>query len=115
MELGGANMPISGQKIKKRRKELRMSAEMLSEQLNVSRTTINRYENGYIDKMPVDLLIKIASVLETSTSALMGWDTSDLEDAAITKKISQLDEVNKQAVISIIDNLLATQVNNESK
>lgn len=102
-------MSTMGQRIKLRRKTLGISAEKLGEKLNVSRTTINRYEKGYIDKIPAVSLIKIASELKTTTSYLMGRDMS-LDEAAIIQKLSQLDEANKLAVINIIDNLLATQI-----
>ncbi len=63
-----------GQRIKQRRKELKISADKLAEILNVSRSTIFRYESGYIEKVPLDILEPIAQALQTTPSYLMGWE-----------------------------------------
>ena len=42
-------MSKTGEQIKKRRKQLGMSADELAEKLGVSRSTIFRYEKGDID------------------------------------------------------------------
>lgn len=67
------NMTI-GQRIKKRRKELGISADELGLLLGVHRTTIFRYESGYIEKMPIDALEPIAHALGTTPAYLMGWE-----------------------------------------
>ena len=40
--------------IKQRRKDLGISAEMIAEKLKVSPATIYRYENGAIQKIPLE-------------------------------------------------------------
>ena len=47
-------MSKTGEQIKKRRKQLGMSADELAEKLGVSRSTIFRYEKGDIDKVPAE-------------------------------------------------------------
>lgn len=66
-------MSITGKKIKERRKQLGISADMLAKHLGVSRSTIFRYENGDIEKIPASLLSDIARYLQTSEAFLMGW------------------------------------------
>lgn len=68
-----------GDRIKSRRKELNMSAELLAEKIGVSPATIYRYENGCIRHMGTDKLAIIAEALSVEPKHLMGWkDVSDL-------------------------------------
>lgn len=61
-------------RMKTRREELDMSYQTLSEKVGVSKSTLQRYETGYIKNMPVDKLEAIAEALQVSPSYLMGWD-----------------------------------------
>lgn len=63
-----------GQRIKQRRKELKMSAEELARRLGKDRSTVFRYENGHIEKLPIDILEPIAKALGTTPQYLMGWE-----------------------------------------
>ena len=67
-------MSETGEQMKKRRKQLNMSADELAEKLGVSRSTIFRYEKGDIDKVPVEYIDKLAKVLSTTPDYLMGWE-----------------------------------------
>jgi transcriptional regulator with XRE-family HTH domain len=64
----------TGERIRNRRKELDISADKLADRIGVSRSTIFRYENGSIEKMPINTLIPIARALNTTVAYLMGWD-----------------------------------------
>lgn len=64
----------TGQRMKARRKELGLSAEHIADILGVSPATIYRYENGDIEKVPGDRLKPIATALQTTPQALMGWE-----------------------------------------
>ncbi|MCB5384557.1 helix-turn-helix domain-containing protein [Blautia glucerasea] len=61
-------------RMKTRREELNMSYQTLSEKVGISKSTLQRYETGYIKNMPVDKLEDIAKALNVSPSYLMGWD-----------------------------------------
>ena len=63
-----------GQRIKSRRKELKMSADELGKRLGKDRSTIYRYENGDIENLPIDILEPIADALDTTPQYLMGWN-----------------------------------------
>jgi transcriptional regulator with XRE-family HTH domain len=63
-----------GERIKQRRKELKMSANELGIKLGVNRSTIVRYESGYIEKLPIDILEPIAKALHTTPAYLMDWE-----------------------------------------
>lgn len=63
----------TGDRMKARRKELKLSAEDVATALNVSRATIFRYEKGDIEKLPGTALEPLAKVLQTTVAYLMGW------------------------------------------
>lgn len=63
-----------GQRIKERRKELKMSADELGRKLGKDRSTIYRYENGDIENMSLDILPELAHALEMTQQDLMGWE-----------------------------------------
>ena len=66
-----------GEKMKFRRKELKISADEIAKTLGVSRSTIFRYEKGEIEKLPTENLRKIAEVLKTTPEELMGWTKTE--------------------------------------
>ena len=70
-------------RMKKRREELDMSYQTLSDKVGISKSTLQRYETGYIKNMPVDKIEDIANALQVSPSYLMGW-TNEVVDQPIT-------------------------------
>ena len=64
----------TGERIKARRKEIGVTADKLAEMIGVSRSTIFRYENGSIEKLPINSLVPIARALSTTVGFIMGWD-----------------------------------------
>lgn len=63
------------ERMKNRREELNMSYQTLSEKVGISKSTLQRYETGFIKNMPVDKLEDIANALNVSPAYLMGWET----------------------------------------
>jgi len=61
-----------GQRIKQRRKQLNMSADDVASLLKISRSTVFRYENGRIRKVPAGILEKLAEILLTTPAYLIG-------------------------------------------
>lgn len=66
-----------GQRIKNRRKEMKMSADDLGKKIGKNRATIYRYEKDEIENMPYDVIEPIAKVLRVSPAYLMGWDKEE--------------------------------------
>lgn len=62
-----------GERIKKRRKELKMSVDELAKKLGKNRATIYRYESNDIENMPLNVLEPLAKILNVSPAYLMGW------------------------------------------
>lgn len=61
-----------------------LSAEKLAQLVGVSKTTIYRYEKGQIEKMPMQILTKLASVLNISPAFIAGLDP----EPSLSKTIS---------------------------
>lgn len=72
-----------GDRIKIRRKQLKMSADELAKRLGKDRSTIYRYEKGDIENLPLDILLPIASALETTPEYLMGWSKENSPDELV--------------------------------
>lgn len=89
-----------GQRIQQRRKELDMSMAELGKRIGKNRATIFRYENGDIEKLPVDILKPIAEALLTTPEALMGWEE---KKKTATQKDSGLSEA-KQKLFTLAEN-----------
>lgn len=68
------SVSLTADRIKTRRKELGLSADVIAEAVGVSRATMFRYENGDIEKVPVSVIPLLAVALHTTPSYLMGWD-----------------------------------------
>lgn len=61
-----------GERIKKRRKEIGMSADDLGAEIGRNRATVYKYEKGQIDNVPYTILIPLAKALRTTPEYLMG-------------------------------------------
>ena len=73
-----------GQRIKQKRESIGLTVDQLALKLNINRATIYRYENNFIEKLPITVLEPLAKALNTSPSYLMGW-----QDEAIIEPIAQ--------------------------
>lgn len=115
-----ADRMTTGEIMRQRRKELGLSAESIAEALDVSPTTVYRYENGDIEKVPGDFLPKLASVLHTTPYYLLGCeptpppkaDPPDLktEDGRIKEFIrlfEQLTDSERSLIIAQIKGILS--------
>lgn len=67
----------TGQRMKAKRKEIGLSAEIVAKRSGVSPVTIYRYENGDIDQVPEEKLAPIAAALQTTPAYLTGWDENN--------------------------------------
>ena len=108
-----------GERIKQRRKALKMSADELAESVGVSRSTIFRYEKGDIEKVGPEVLKKIADKLNVSPGDLMGWEDNQQELKIptsplvhkITEKVVKLSTPRKQKVLNYTNEQLKEQNN----
>ncbi|MGL6202088.1 MAG: helix-turn-helix domain-containing protein [Lachnospiraceae bacterium] len=96
-------MSDTGQRIKKLRKELNITADELAQELNVSRSTIFRYENGDIEKVPATIIEPLALALHTTPAYLMGWDDDPTDYDRVDDKDAKEVPVTTAAHLDIAD------------
>lgn len=105
-----------GDRIKKQRESLGLTQTELAKKVSVSKQTLYKYETNIVTNIPSDKIELISKILDCSPSYLMGWETEKTSDfksgegaAILLKKYDLLSDVNKKAVLNIIDNLISTQ------
>jgi transcriptional regulator with XRE-family HTH domain len=99
---GGDNMNI-GERIKQRRKQLKMSADELGERLGKDRSTIYRYEKGDIENLPLDILEPIAAALHTTPQYLMGWESVQKKNDILSDIVLKMNE--DMELLSMVETL----------
>ncbi|TGE33355.1 helix-turn-helix transcriptional regulator [Desulfosporosinus sp. Sb-LF] len=62
------------ERIKDRRLSLGLSYQDLADKTGMSKSTLQRYETGFIKNLGIDKLEMLAQALETTPGYLMGWD-----------------------------------------
>ena len=95
-------------RMKTRREELNMSYQTLSEKVGISKSTLQRYETGYIKNMPVDKLEEIANALEISPLYLMGWEnkaTTPSKDSYELLLINEASKLNPKGKIKLLNTI----------
>lgn len=101
----------TGEIIKKRRKELNLTADQVADEIGVSRSTIFRYENGDIEKIPSNMLEPLSKVLKTTTSYLMGND--EYTPFGVAKMIVEdYDTIKTEFTNKIVNNMAIITSNN---
>lgn len=96
----------TGERIQTRRKEIGISAERLAEILGVSPATVYRWENGFIEKLPVSALGPIAKALRTTPAYLMGWE-EDLQETYTEEDLSQAKQDLIEKIKTLDDSTIA--------
>ena len=76
-----------GQRIKARREELGMSVIDLARKLGKNRATVYRYEDGFIENLPLEILEPLSTALQTTPAYLMGWEEKIEEDPVGTAQL----------------------------
>lgn len=79
---GGDIMDI-GEKIKSRRKELGLTLEDIGKAVGVSKSTVKKWETGYIKNMKRDKIDLLANILQISPLDIIGNSVSEISQQAI--------------------------------
>lgn len=98
-----------GERIKKRRIELGLSADAVAMRLGKNRATIYRYENSDIENLPTTVLEPLAKMLETTPASLMGWEDDYLTYSKSSTEINILGRVAAGIPIEAIENIIDTE------
>lgn len=97
--------------IKNRRLELNLTLDEVSRKLSISKPTLQRYESGVISNIPSDKIEKLAVILETTPSCLMGWEKTNIEikpkltqeEQSLLDKYNSLDYLGKHTVSTVLE------------
>ena len=107
-------MNIIAKRIKERREQLGLSAEQLAEKIGKAKTTIYRYESGFIEKMPSSVLSDIAEALKVSPTFLMGLEDENsnstslsFEEKHLVELIMQLNEDETKELLNFVDYIIS--------
>lgn len=108
----------TGERIRQLRIQHQMTQEELGAKVGVQKAAIYKYENGLIVNLKRSTLEKLAIVLETTPTYLMGLeddenDSSILSEltpqqSALLSSFDQLNEEGQQKAVDYIDNLVLT-------
>jgi transcriptional regulator with XRE-family HTH domain len=102
------------ERIKNRRLALELSYQDLSDATGISKSTLQRYETGFIKKVPINQMEVLAKALHVTPAYLMGWEESSPTPLPLTqqeethiKKYRQLDADGREDVDDYVDMKLA--------
>ena len=83
-----------GEKIFTRRKQLGLTLEDVGQAVGVAKSTVKKWESGFIESMRLDKVEKLAAVLDISVDFLLFNDKAKLQDPAKRKlrSVARLEE-----------------------
>lgn len=93
-----------GEHIALLRKRKNLSQSVLGKEIGTSGDIIGRYERGIITPS-IEVIMKIAEILEVSIDFLVGNTTLELDKDALSrlKDIASLSDENKEFVLNLLD------------
>lgn len=102
-------MNLTSKRIRELREKNLMSPQELANKVGTSKSSIYRYENGEIDKMPTRVISEIAKLFNVSPLYLLGMSDSPIADSQrqsteteILDLIQTMTEDEKQMLLKII-------------
>lgn len=97
-----------GQRIKRRRESLNLSASDLAKRLSLSKATIHRYESGEIKNIKIPVIMAIAKELQVTAAWLLG-KSSEME----TPEGAELEERYRDVSRLIADTKVYLTIRND--
>lgn len=82
-------------RIKERRIRLDLSYQDLANKTGLSKSTLQRYETGFIKNLHIDKLEILAKALDTTPGYLMGWENLEPNSDSETKAIATAEDAIK--------------------
>lgn len=99
------------EKIKYLRNKHNLTLEQVGNAVGVGKSTVRKWETGQIANMRRDKIAKLAQILNTTPSYLMGWDEQEQSSKSeqLLQLIDDLSDENKDKAIEYFQFLLSTQ------
>lgn len=88
-----------GKILKQRRLELKLTLEDVGNAVGVGKSTVKKWEDGYIANMKRDKIASLASVLQISPSVIMGWND---ENGTFVNNIIPMPRLNTVPLLGTI-------------
>ena len=105
----------TGDRIRQLRIEHQMTQEELGAKVGVQKAAIYKYENGLVVNLKRSVLEKLALVLDTTPTYLMGMEESEHNPSTLTPQQSallasfdQLNEEGQQKAVDYVEDLVLT-------
>lgn len=108
----------TGERIRQLRIEHQMTQEELGAKVGVQKAAIYKYENGLVVNLKRSTLEKLAIVLETTPTYLMGLEDSESnstvlseltpQQSALLSSFDQLNEEGQQKAVDYVEDLVLT-------
>lgn len=83
-------------RIKNRRLELGLSLQDVAENMDISKSTLQRYETGKIHNLPLRQLAPLAKALDTTPDWLLGWSDD------ITRNGNTVVDIELHSLLSLL-------------
>jgi phage repressor protein C with HTH and peptisase S24 domain len=99
-----------GDRMRVIRKQKQMSADKLARKIGVSRSTVFRYEKGDIEKVPIEIVAKVADALDIKPEQLMGLKPASIADS-VHNIVIRLHPARQEKVYNYADDQLKQQQN----
>lgn len=80
-------------KISSRRQELGLTLEDVAKVVGVGKSTVRKWETGYIENMRRDKIAKLAEALRTTPAYLMGWEESPAAAEVVPFPVREIDRI----------------------
>ncbi len=98
-----------GERIRKRRQEMKLSQESFAEKAGISVNTVSRIEGGQT-AMSVEIFRKMIEILETDANLLLGKEEGDTERQEsvqeVLYQIQKLEWKEQKIIMQTIDSLI---------
>ena len=98
-----------GERIRKRRQEMKLSQESFAEKAGISVNTVSRIEGGQT-AMSVEIFRKIIEILETDANLLLGKEGGDTERQEsiqeVLCRIRKMEWKEQKIILQTIDSLI---------
>lgn len=97
-----------GERIKRKREELRISQTDLARRIGVSKQSLYKYETDVVTNIPFIIIEQIAIVLDVSPCYLMGWEQktqSKNKSPKIVQYYNQLNDIGKHEAEKRVEEL----------
>lgn len=99
-----------GELIHNRRKELKLTLEEVGNAVGVSKSTVRKWETGFISNMKRDKIALLAKTLNLSPAQLIVESNEEIEENnpnhELTEKYNQLNKLGQSKLMEHLDDLL---------